>query len=235
MSVIYFIRHAQAAFGSEDYDRLSALGRSQSRILGDHLTRRGLCFDRIYAGTMHRQISTAEEVLGRWGLDGVRGEVHTAAEFNEYDSAGVISSQVPGMLEEDPSLSKAVETMFEDRFSFQTVFEKAMLRWISGQWDHPGIETWKAFQGRVCTGVSRLMNENGAKKSLVVFSSGGPIAAAMQLALGLSDQETLQLGWQILNTSVSAFKYNRDRLTLFSFNGVAHLELWNDPKLITYR
>ena len=33
MSEIYFVRHGQASFGSEDYDRLSPLGVRQAQVL----------------------------------------------------------------------------------------------------------------------------------------------------------------------------------------------------------
>jgi len=38
MSEIYFVRHGQASFGSEDYDRLSPLGVRQAQVgLGERL------------------------------------------------------------------------------------------------------------------------------------------------------------------------------------------------------
>ena len=61
------------------------------------------------------------------------------------------------------------------------------------------------------------------------------MSAILKMALSLSDRETIQLSWQVRNASVSTFKYNRDRLTLSSFNNVAHLELSGEPELLTYR
>ena len=34
MPIVYLVRHAQASFGTENYDRLSERGRRQSRWLG---------------------------------------------------------------------------------------------------------------------------------------------------------------------------------------------------------
>ena len=42
MSVVLLVRHGQASFGAEDYDRLSALGEEQSRLLGSSLAARGV-------------------------------------------------------------------------------------------------------------------------------------------------------------------------------------------------
>jgi broad specificity phosphatase PhoE len=139
------------------------------------------------------------------------------------------------MIEAEPSVSDALSRVYEDRRAFQKILEGAMTRWISGEHDRAGVESWASFKRRVREGMHSVMEENGRGKVLAIFTSGGPLSVAMQMALGLSDRETLQLGWQIVNTSVSTFKYNHERLTLESFNGVAHLELTGDQKLITYR
>ncbi|MBW2168527.1 MAG: histidine phosphatase family protein, partial [Deltaproteobacteria bacterium] len=88
---------------------------------------------------------------------------------------------------------------------------------------------------RVRAGVIKIMEENRQKRRIAVFTSGGPVSAVMQMALGLSDEETIRLSWQIRNTSVSTFKYRDNQFSLFSFNSVAHLEYHNDEGLITYR
>ena len=36
MSELHLVRHAQASFGSDNYDQLSDLGHRQSRLLGGH-------------------------------------------------------------------------------------------------------------------------------------------------------------------------------------------------------
>jgi broad specificity phosphatase PhoE len=125
--------------------------------------------------------------------------------------------------------------MYTDNKSFQMVFERAVLRWISGIHDVEGMETWKAFKARVHKGVKRIMEENGRKKRILVFSSGGAISTVMQLALSLTDEETMRLSWQIQNTSLSVFRYSGKQFSLLSFNSLAHLELLGDPALLTYR
>ena len=79
------------------------------------------------------------------------------------------------------------------------------------------------------------MEENGPKKKIALFTSGGVVSAVMQMALGLSDEDTIRLSWQIRNTSVSILKYSDKRLGLSSFNSVAHLEIRNEAELLTYR
>ena len=235
MSEIYFIRHAQASFGDEDYDHLSELGSRQAQILGDYFARLGLKFQAIYSGEMERQISTAQTAMSLLSEDDMELELRVAAEFNEYDSASIIKSQLPDMMHEDPSISEDLRRFFTHMRSFQRIFERAVLRWISGRCDIPGVETWQAFTKRVRAGVNKVMEENGQKRRIAVFTSGGPVSAVMQMALGLSDEETIRLSWQIRNTSVSTFKYRDNQFSLFSFNSVAHLEYHNDEGLLTYR
>jgi broad specificity phosphatase PhoE len=207
----------------------------QAEILADYLVRTGFDFHTVYSGSMERQIATAKKVLSAIGTQKDTPELRIAPELNEYDSRLVIESYVPDLIREDPAVSDALTQMFTDRRSFQMVFERAVLRWISGGNDMEGVETWKAFKARVHQGVKMIREENGRKKRILVFSSGGAISTVMQMALSLTDEETIRLSWQIQNTSLSVFKYSGKDFSLSSFNSLAHLELLRDPTLLTYR
>ena len=52
MSKIYFFRHAQASFGADNYDELSAKGKLQSLELGKYLISKKQRFDRVYVGPL---------------------------------------------------------------------------------------------------------------------------------------------------------------------------------------
>ena len=67
MALLFLVRHGQASFGSSDYDRLSDLGRQQSRWLGEYFAGRGVHFKRVVAGSLKRQQDTASEVLAGMG------------------------------------------------------------------------------------------------------------------------------------------------------------------------
>ena len=54
MTEIYFVRHGQASFGAENYDKLSAIGHKQSELLGLHLKKTSLKFDKVICGKMKR-------------------------------------------------------------------------------------------------------------------------------------------------------------------------------------
>lgn len=64
MSVLTLVRHGQASFMAEDYDRLSPTGEEQARRLGRYWTSRGIVFDRVCHGPAKRHIRTAELVGG---------------------------------------------------------------------------------------------------------------------------------------------------------------------------
>jgi len=236
MSMIYMIRHGQASFGKEDYDQLSSLGKRQARILAQHFLDTGFHPDAVYSGTMARQTGTAQEVLSAYRVAGrkVPG-LETLSGFNEYNTAAIITALFPGMVKEDPSLNDDLANMYVSKDSFKRVFEGAMLRWVTGAFDTPEFESWEALKARVAESLRLIMKSHGKGKTIAVFTSGGAIAASLAHVLGISGERAMRLNWQLLNSSVSRFMYNEERITLAGFNGIAHLELAGDPTLTTYR
>ncbi len=230
------IRHGQASFGHDNYDNLSPLGIRQARILGEHFARIGLRFDAVYSGTMHRQTSTAREVLACYEPAGFAvPELVQAEGLNEYDFSTIISAQIPLMIQEDPSIEQHLERMLTDKESFRRVFEGSMLRWISGNHDTPGTLSWRGFTDQASRSVEAIIKQHGRGSTIAIFTSGGPICAAIKWVLGLSDERAIRLNWQIVNTSHTRFMYNDERITLAGFNSISHLELHNERSLITYR
>jgi broad specificity phosphatase PhoE len=231
------IRHGQASFGSENYDRLSPLGVVQAGIVAKHLLKIGLRFDAIYSGFMDRQQKTAAALVNLCREQHVLplSELIKTKVFNEYDSTTVFEDQIRMMVKEDPSLSNDVKKMLSDKRVFQRLFQKAMTRWASGNHDSPGSPKWQAFRNRVQQGIRRVMKDQGAKKTIAIFTSGGPISVTVQMALGLSDDKAIEISWQIMNASIARFKYNSEGIALAGFNDITHLTLEGDDNLLTYR
>jgi broad specificity phosphatase PhoE len=144
-------------------------------------------------------------------------------------------AHIGDVAQEDPHLKMDMESFYVDKKAFQRVFEKIMARWISGEIDKPGVMRWQDFCERVQSGLRKIMAENGRKKKILLCTSGGPISAAVQMALGLSDEKALRIAWHLINTSVTTFVYDNDRIELTTVNNAAHLELLNDSEWITYR
>ena len=236
MSELYMIRHGQASFGEENYDRLSPLGVMQAEIIARHWVRIGRKIDAIYVGGMKRQIDTAEALVSVYKETQMSvPEIISDEAFDEYDSASVFETQLPGMIEENPSISEKLADIYTDKRTFQLLFEEAMNRWVSGTCDMPGVVTWRGFNRRVIKGLRQVMQDQGAKKRLAVFTSGGPITVVVQEALDLADTSAMVLSWQIMNASITRFKYNARGLALAGFNDISHLEIENDERLLTYR
>jgi len=236
MSTLYLIRHAQASFGKADYDCLSDLGRQQSKILANHFYNLGLEFNAIYSGSLLRHEQTLTAYLDSLADSGKNTpSVHKKKAFNEYDSENILKTLIPKMIREKPTFEAEVSMMLSDKRSFQMVYEKIMRKWVNNEDPENKLETWKTYSERVHTGLNKMMAAEGTGKKIAVYTSGGPISVCVQKALTLSDENTLQLTWQIINASVTRLKYSNNRLMLFGFNDVTHLELEKDLGLITYR
>jgi len=236
MSEIFFVRHGQASFGSDDYDRLSPLGVRQAKILARYLAQTGKIFDAVYTGEMERQQKTAEEFLNHYRdhqMAVPRPQIDDT--FNEYDSFAVWEALIPEITAEQPALAAELEKLPGDQKAFQRIFSQVMNRWTQGEYKASGIPRWDDFTRRVGLGVDKIAARHGAQKRLAVFTSGGPISVAVRSALSLSDRMTLEISWQLMNASVTRIKYNSKGIMLAGFNEVSHLELEGDAGLLTYR
>ena len=236
MSEIYFFRHGQASFGTDDYDRLSDVGVRQAKILARHLAQTGKIFDAVYFGRMERQQKTAEEFISHYQENGlVVPRPQIDEDFDEYDSLSVWDALIPEMTAEQPSLASELEKLPGDHKAFQRIFSRVMNRWTKGAYKTSTIPRWDDFTRRVVSGLENLTARHGAKKRLAVFTSGGPISVAVRSALDLSDRMTLEISWQLMNASITRIKYNSQGIMLAGFNDVTHLELEGDSRLLTYR
>jgi broad specificity phosphatase PhoE len=235
MSEILLVRHGQASFGKENYDTLSQTGIRQANLLAGHFLSTGLHFDAIYSGPMERQKDSARHFVAEYLAKGVSlPEISILDGFSEYDTKRVIAHYLPRMIKNDPAVAADLEQMFTSLPSFRKVFETAVIKWVTDP-ECREIESWQAFHARVRKSLQQIMTENGRNKRIIVFTSGGAIAASLQLALGTGNEQSMRLCWQIVNTSVTKFKYNEQGIALASFNSYAHLECTGNPGLITYK
>lgn len=239
MSRLVLVRHGQASFLEPDYDKLSPLGETQSRLLGEHWASRDVKFDHTATGPLSRQRNTARIVAEAYRRAGVRfPEPITVPEFNECDAERVLGQALPGLMETDEqvrALNSAVgrsATPEERSKNLQRLFEAVILRWVSGELPVAGAESWTEFSRRVNRGISAFMARCGHGATAAVFTSGGPIAVAVERALHLGPLDTLRVMWMSRNCSYSEFLFSGERFTLSAFNASPHLE---GAKLVTYR
>lgn len=235
MTTMVIIRHGQASFGESDYDKLSETGIEQSRILGRYLNATGTVFQKVVSGTMKRQTDTAERALEAMAAGGQSLCPELDPAFNEYDYKSIIEALLPGLLADEPEMHGVLPHIFTDNRQFQTMFGRIMDRWVSGHYPTPGVEDFTAYVRRVTRGLDRLAETADDRLPVAVFTSGGVISVAMQLALGLSDPEAMRLAWWVKNTSVTTIRHAKGRFNLLNFNVLSHLELENRPELLTFR
>ena len=153
--------------------------------------------------------------------------------WNEYDAPGVLARLAPA----DDRLA-ALAAEFEqaphgpDRHrKFQRFFEAAMLQWLEAGIEAADVEPWPVFRDRVSGAIRRVMAGPPGRR-VGVFTSGGPIGLAVQIALKAPARSFLEVNWRIRNASLTGFTFDRDRLTLDSFNCIPHLD---DDSLLSYR
>lgn len=236
MSLVYVIRHAQASFGTSNYDNLSSLGFRQAEILGNHCLDLDIHFDAVVSGMMNRQQQTCQTVLDVYRKAGWQApELILLPAFDEYDAFSIWDTHVAEMLRTDASVAKLIQQAKTDRKAFQKLFEIVMMEWAGGKRVLPGEPTWTSIVDRVRDGVDTMMRLSAGMKHVAVFTSGGPIGIWMKLALGLSDTKAMEISWQVLNASVSRFFIGKRGIFLSVFNDVCHLLMQKSPELITYR
>ncbi len=238
MSVLTLIRHGQASFFADNYDQLSELGERQARALGEYWARRELNFDEVYTGPRVRQRHSAELAVAAARQAGQSfPEPLVLQDLDEYDLKGLTRLLAPELCRKNAEFAQVVERLLrsegtERMRDFQGMFEPLLLYWQSGAASEQNMETWPAFRTRVQRAIRQFQEDGGNGRRVAVFTSGGFIGSAVQLALAAPDRTALELHWRLRNGSLTEFAFTRDRFTLDSFNTVPHLD---DPALLSYR
>lgn len=239
MSHIILVRHGQASFLERDYDKLCANGEVQSRLLGEYWSRRGVMFDGVYSGPRARQLETARLVTEAYRSAGVVfRETVVLSEFDEYQAEAALRECLPRLLRADSEI-KDLHGAYENssdagdrRKTFQKLFEAVIGKWVAGEIAAAGVEPWQEFCLRVERGLAQVVRDMAPAANAVVFTSAGPIGAAMRRALHLSAADTLQMTWMSRNAGFSEFLVSGERFTLSTFNAHPHLD---GDGLLTYR
>jgi len=225
MSTLTLVRHGQATPFQRETDVLSATGEEQARAIAKYWNAAGVVFDEVYTGTLVRQQRTEAFVAGamsQWP------NAQASVAWNEYDATGVLTRFVPALAERDERFAELVQEFEAARGTpsqnkhFQRMFEIAMALWLEGVADVEGVEPFHAFQARVLTALAAVMAQAHSRR-IVVFTSGGPIGLLVQHVLKAPARSFLEINWRIRNCSVTEFVFSHDRISLDSFNSVAHL------------
>jgi broad specificity phosphatase PhoE len=235
MGQILLVRHAQASFGSTDYDRLSELGTEQARLLGGWIANRGRRIDLTVTGSLRRHRETAQACVAALPpalrpAESSRPE----ADLDEYDAGEIVARHRPEFADPERLWRHMVEDGHPRR-AFHSLFAAAMRRWMDGDHDAEYRESWTGFRGRCAAALDRLVAAAGPSRTSLVFTSGGPIAAICQYLLELPNRSALDLNLSLVNGGVTALLYRPGKTSVSYVNNFAYLEQTGDARVITYR
>jgi broad specificity phosphatase PhoE len=234
VSELILVRHGQASFGADSYDKLSPVGLQQVQVLARHWQALGEQFDVSYAGTLLRQQETA---LALQSLVKTSGPLIHAG-LNEYNGEPLLRIYL-----RDHAIREGFAADLclpvKDRKTFQLLLEAATQHWINGtlqaDTSDTDFECWKNFQMRVHSTLDELMQLHKSGARILISTSGGVIALALQRALNLPDNRTIETNWMVNNSSVTRLVYGRGKVSLGCFNALPHLETADLRELITFR
>jgi broad specificity phosphatase PhoE len=225
MSELFLVRHAQASFGTDDYDRLSELGRQQARWLGEHFRYRKLEFDRVLCGSMVRHCETVAEI--HRGMNRGNADFETDPAWNEFDFQAIVAAYLEEHRVKPPTPGASLA-------EFSRILRAALLAWAENRLQGPLPERWQQFEERVGAGLESVTSEAGDSRRILLVSSGGAISAALRRVLDAPASTMVQMNLQLRNSSVSHLFFNSKNLHFSGFNHVPHLDHPDRSGAVTY-
>lgn len=221
MATLYLLRHGQASFMSDNYDKLSDLGIEQAKLLGLYFKQKKIIVEAAFTGSMERQKDTYKHFKSKYDSEmAVIPPSTILPELNEHQFTEVFDDYRKG----NPALMETIKNTSPKnrRRVVMQAFFKAYREWITGKTGE-GHESWEAFKQRVESGFAQVEVALKEHNTVAIFSSGGVISYMMGIILELNDQYSMELNWQIKNASVSEMNYSKGRYYLRGFNFVDHL------------
>jgi len=225
MGTLYLVRHGQASFGEDDYDRLSPLGHQQARRLGEYLrerfAREDVQIDTVLMGSLTRHRETWE------GLAQGAGWTHAPQVWpglNEYDSHALIEAIHP------ESLAKPdTPELYRQHFR---LLRDALKAWMDGRIAPQGMPSYAEFVASIDAALDHV--RQACSGNALIVSSGGPISTAVGRVLGTPPETTIELNLRIRNTALTEFAFTPKRHMLVTYNTLPHLDSAEHQDWVTY-
>ena len=225
MGTLYLVRHGQASFGEDDYDRLSPLGHRQAQRLGEYLRQRfereGVQIDTVLMGSLRRHRETWE------GMAQGAGWTHTPEIWpglNEYDSEALIEAIHP-----EPLAKPGTPELYRQHFR---LLRDALKAWMEGRTQPQGMPRYAEFVAGIEAALD-YVRQNCPGNALIV-SSGGPISTAVGRVLATPPETTIELNLRIRNTALSEFAFTPKRHMLVTYNTLPHLDSAEHQDWVTF-
>jgi broad specificity phosphatase PhoE len=222
MGTLYLVRHGQASFGADNYDKLSDLGHRQCVQLGHYLRGKGLQFDAALVGTLQRQVESLAGIS-----EGLQQQPETLSwpGLNEYDSKAVLQAIHPEPLAK-PKDAEGVKRHFR-------LLREGLAAWMAGKVQPVGMPSYAEFVAGITGALNHVQASHVGKKVLIV-SSGGPISTLVGHVLGMPPEGTIELNLRIRNSSLSELVFTDKRASLVTYNTLPHLDHPDHAEWVTY-
>jgi broad specificity phosphatase PhoE len=215
MGTLYLVRHGQASFGASNYDQLSALGGQQCQALGAYFAQRGVVFDAVLRGSLQRHVQSLQAFAQGYGAQPLSLPAETEwPGLNEYDSEALIRTVHSGPLPK-PDTPEVYRQYFR-------WLREAMQGWMAGTLAPVGMPSYTAWVAGINAALDHVRQQHTG--TVLLVSSGGPIATAVGQVLGTPPQTTIELNLRIKNSALTEFAFSPSRHQLASFNHVPHLD-----------
>ena len=254
MTTILLARHGQASFGQENYDQLSELGEVQAQMLGQHYATTQRRIDAIFTGSLVRQQDSARHFWERYqssigisndndmavtpAIDLNAPQSYVLPQFDEFNHKDVFIKADPAFGSQG-AIAAEIAKANVPMMRLAVLFDQAMQRWHAGDNDHDYIESWSQFNERAKQALEQVRiqvaNLNLDRDSTVlVFTSGGVIAAIAAQLLQQGSQTAYQLNKSLVNTGVTSITLKDQGARLLSLNEYSHL-FAEGKRFVTWR
>ncbi|WP_352309913.1 histidine phosphatase family protein [Psychrobacter sp. W2-37-MNA-CIBAN-0211] len=252
MTTILLARHGQASFGQENYDQLSELGSIQAQMLGQHYATTQRRIDAIFSGSLVRQQDSARHFWESYqssmdnsneapilaALDINEPDSYIIPQFDEFNHKDVLVKSNPAFASK---AAIAIEIAKADipATRLAELFDRAMQRWHAGDDDHDYLESWSQFSSRAQQAVEQIRMQVASlsldhHSTVLVFTSGGVIAAITAQLLQQGSQTAYQLNKSLVNTGVTSITLKDQSTRLMSLNEYSHL-FADGKRFVTWR
>lgn len=238
MNTLFVVRHGQASFGADNYDKLSELGILQSRLLGEALVKKKIVLQKTFVGPRVRHRETYDAVAKAYISRSLPWpEAVILDDLDEFRGEALWSEMLPLLMKQDPNLKKLVRDHEEMRDGpeakavYHSLLGALVQHWIDGTVETPGMEPWTSFSGRVNKAVDTMVQGDDGQQSMA-FTSGGTTGAIVRRALASEGKEPPDLVGKVYNSAITEINYSvsDSRYFLKDYNNFEHLE---DPKMLT--
>lgn len=223
---LVLVRHGQASALTGDYDRLSELGREQSRRIGPWLARWARDPTHVLVGPRRRHRETHEEAVSTARAGGAAWpDPEPVPDLDEHHGIQLVHHVGADLVARQDEIGELARAAFSAKGDptkhWIRMFKVLMLAWARGEVGHEQVEPWIDFRARVRRVIEDASTRSG---TVLAFTSGGAIGAAVAEVLALDETRALDLMWAIRNASITELHVGPRGATLLAFNAIGHLD-----------